>query len=40
MQKYHGADQDFYDYLFLCIVEKGGLRMQIVSSDLGNLCIM
>ncbi len=32
MQKYHSFDQQFYDYLFLHVVEKGGLRLQIIAS--------
>lgn len=36
MDKYHGFDQQFYDYLFDKIVTDGGLRLQIIASDLGN----
>ena len=32
MEKYHGFDQAFYDYLFEKIVNDGGLRLQIIAS--------
>ena len=35
MEKYHGFDQVFYDYLFEKIVTDGGLRLQIIASELG-----
>lgn len=37
MEKYHGFDQHFYDFLFAKIVSDGGLRMQLIASDLGTL---
>ena len=36
MEKYHGFDQLFYDYLFEKIVNDGGLRQQIIASELGK----
>lgn len=39
MEKYHGFDQKFYDYLFEYITDKGGLRMQVIASDLGNVLL-
>jgi hypothetical protein len=36
MEKYHGFDHIFYHFLFNKIVEDGGLRMQIIASDLGT----
>lgn len=36
MDKYHGFDQQFYDYLFDRIVTDGGLRLQLIASDLGT----
>ena len=35
MEKYHGCDQQFYDFLFGYVIEKGGTRMQILAADLG-----
>ncbi len=34
MQKDHTFDQDFYDFLFQYIVDNGGLRLQVIASDL------
>lgn len=34
MEKYHGFDQLFYDFLFEKIVNDGGLRMQLIASEL------
>ena len=36
MEKYHGFDQHFYDFLFAKIVSDGGLRMQVIASELGT----
>jgi hypothetical protein len=36
MEKYHGFDKEFYAYLFDYIVLNGGLRLQVVASELGN----
>ena len=35
MEKYHGFDQTFYEYLFDKVITDGGLRLQIIASDLG-----
>lgn len=32
MQKYHGFDQLFYEFLFEKIVTDGGLRLQLIAS--------
>jgi len=40
MDKYHGFDQKFYDYLFDKIVTDGGLRLQIIASDLGKIYLL
>ena len=40
MEKYHGFDQHFYDYLFGKIVADGGLQLQIIASDLGRITLM
>jgi hypothetical protein len=37
MEKYHGFDQTFYEYLFAKITKDGGLRMQVIASDVGTL---
>jgi hypothetical protein len=34
MQKDHTFDQNFYDFLFEYIVDNGGLRLQVIASDL------
>lgn len=34
MEKYHGFDQKFYDYLFQYVIINGGLRLQVIASDL------
>lgn len=39
MEKYHGFDQAFYEFLFGYIVEKGGVRMQVIASDLGTISV-
>lgn len=36
MEKYHGFDQAFYEFLFGYVIENGGVRMQVIASDLGN----
>jgi hypothetical protein len=36
MEKYHGFDQTFYDYLFEKITNDGGLRMLVIASELGT----
>ena len=36
MEKYHGFDHLFYEYLFNKVVTDGGLRLQIIASDLGT----
>ena len=36
MEKYHGFDQQFYEWLFDKIVTDGGLRLQIIASDMGT----
>ena len=36
MEKYHGFDQTFYEFLFQKIVNDGGLRMQVIASELGT----
>lgn len=40
MEKYHGFDQQFYDFLFMKIVEDGGIRMQLIASELGRCVAM
>lgn len=40
MDKYHGFDQQFYDYLFGYVIDKGGIRLQVISSDLGTYCLI
>ena len=35
MDKYHGFDQIFYDFLFEKVVKEGGIRLQLIASDLG-----
>lgn len=35
MEKYHGFDQAFYEFLFGYVIENGGVRMQVIASDLG-----
>ena len=37
MEKYHGFDQASYEYLFGKITKDGGLRMQVIASDIGML---
>lgn len=39
MEKYHGFDHHFYDYLFEKIVNDGGLRMQVIASEVGKQLI-
>lgn len=39
MQKYHGFDNIFYEWLFEKIVNDGGLRLQIIASDMGTFFI-
>jgi hypothetical protein len=34
MHKDHSFDGHFYDFLFQYIVDKGGLRLQVIASDL------
>lgn len=36
MEKYHGFDQEFYEFLFDKIVQDGGLRLQLIASELGT----
>lgn len=36
MEKYHGFDKEFYNYLFDYLVANGGLRWQITVADLGT----
>lgn len=36
MEKYHGFDHLFYDYLFQKIVNEGGIRMQVIASEVGR----
>ncbi len=37
MEKYQGFDKQFYEWLFEKIVNDGGLRLQIIASDMGTL---
>ena len=36
MDKYHGFDQQFYEFLFGYVIERGGTRMQVLAADLGT----
>lgn len=36
MEKYHGYDLQFYHYLFARVIAEGGLRLQLIASDLGT----
>ncbi len=36
MQKWHGGDRKFYDYLFDKIIQDGGTRQQVIAADLGH----
>jgi hypothetical protein len=40
MEKYHGFDQLFYEYLFEKLIKDGGLRMQIIAADLGTYALI
>ena len=36
MEKYHGFYQQFYEWLFDKIITDGGLRLQLIASDMGK----
>ena len=40
MEKYNGFDQQFYEWLFDKIATDGGLRLQIIASDMGSCLVI